>query len=171
VPQSVFGLPLHPLIVHATVVIVPLAALMVLLSAVWPSVRSWAGPLPLGLALAGLVLDPLSTSSGENLEHQVSGNALIERHAQLADGLLPWMVALVVTAGCVYVWHWRAQRRDEHASRTTRPWLPLVLSGLAVVAALGTVVQVVLIGHSGAKAAWSDVAAASQSSQSSQLSQ
>ena len=128
----------------------------------------WAGPLPLGLALAGLVLDPLSTSSGENLERQVSGNALIERHAQLADGLLPWMVALVVTAGCVYAWHWRARRRDEHVSRTTRPWLPLVLSGLAVVAALGTVVQVVLIGHSGAKAAWSDVAAASQSSQSSQ---
>lgn len=170
-PQSVFGLPLHPLIVHATVVIVPLAALLVLLSAVWPRARRWAGPLPLALAVAGLVLDPLSTSSGENLERQVSGNALIEKHAQLADGLLPWMVALVITAGCVYAWHWRAQRRDQHVSRTTRPWLPVVLSGLAVVAALGTVVQVVLIGHSGAKAAWSDVAAQSQSSQSSQSSQ
>lgn len=165
VPQSVFGLPLHPLIVHATVVIVPLAALMVLLAAVWAKVRRWAGPLPLGLAVVGLALDPLSTSSGESLEHQVSGNALIEKHAELADGLLPWLVVLVIAAACVFAWHWRAQRRDEHVSRTTRPWVPVVLSCLAVVAALGTVVQVVLIGHSGAEAAWSNAAAQSQSSQ------
>jgi hypothetical protein len=34
---------------------------------------------------------------------------------------------------------------------------------LAVVVGLGTLVQVVLIGHSGAKAAWSDVASSSSS--------
>lgn len=46
-PVSVFGLPVHPLVVHATVVFVPLAAVFVLASALWPAFRRWAGPLPL----------------------------------------------------------------------------------------------------------------------------
>ena len=63
-PESIVGLPVHPLVVHATVVIVPAAALAVLLAAVLPRVRAWAGPLPMVLAVVGLVLAPLSTSSG-----------------------------------------------------------------------------------------------------------
>ena len=40
--MTVFGLPLHPLIVHATVVVVPAAALAVLLATFWPRFRRWA---------------------------------------------------------------------------------------------------------------------------------
>jgi hypothetical protein len=161
VPVTVFGLPLHPLIVHATVVVIPTAVLAVVLAAVWPRFRRWAGWLPLALAVTGLVLDPLSTGSGENLEHQAGGNALIEKHAQLADGLLPWMIALTVVAAGLYFWH----RRTYRSPRTAGPrWLPAVIAGLAVVAGLGTAVQVVRIGHSGAEAAWSDVATSSSSS-------
>ena len=158
---SIAGLPLHPLLVHATVVIVPLAALSVLMAALWPRFRRWAGPLPLGLAVAGLVLDPLSTSSGESLEHQVGSSALIEKHSELADGLLPWLVALAVVAAGLYFWYRRENRRDAGAAPGSRAWVPVAISCLAVVAALGTSVQVVLIGHSGAKAAWSDVASQS----------
>ena len=160
-PDSIAGLPLHPLLVHATVVIVPAAALSVLLAALWPRFRGWAGPLPLGLAIAGLILDPLSTSTGESLEHEVGHSALIEKHSELADGLLPWMIALVVMAAGLYAWHWRQGRRDNDVPSTSRAWVPVAISVLAVVAALGTSVQVVLIGHSGAKAAWSDVASQS----------
>ena len=160
-PYSIAGLPLHPLLVHATVVIVPAAALSVLLAAVWPRFRRWAGILPLGLAVVGLVLDPLSTSSGESLEHQVGESALIEKHSELADGLLPWMIVLVAMAAALYVWHWRQTRRDTSVPATTRTWVPVVISALAVVAALGTSVQIVLIGHSGAEASWSDVASQS----------
>ena len=52
-PTSVYGVPLHPLIVHATVVMIPLAALTVVLAALWPRFRSWAGPLPLGISAVG----------------------------------------------------------------------------------------------------------------------
>ena len=162
-PDSIAGLPLHPLIVHATVVIVPAAALSVLFAAVWPSFRRWAGWLPLGLAVVGLILDPLSTSSGESLEHEVGHNALIEKHSHLADGLLPWMIVLVVMAAALYAWHWRQARRGTDAPSASRTWVPVAISVLAVVAALGTSVQVVLIGHSGAKAAWSDVSEQSSS--------
>ena len=161
-PDSIAGLPLHPLLVHATVVIVPAAAVSVLLAAVWPRFRRWAGLLPLGLAVVGLILVPLSTSSGESLEHEVGHSALIEKHSQLADGLLPWMIGLVVMAAGLYAWHWRESRRGSGTTRPrTRAWVPVTISVLAVVAALGTSVQVVLIGHSGAKAAWSDVASTS----------
>jgi len=157
VPDSIAGLPLHPLLVHATVVIVPAAALSVLLAAVWPRFRRWAGLLPLGLSLAGLVLTPLSTSTGETLEHQVGETALVERHADLAEGLLPWLIGLVAVAAVLYAWSWRRARAPRGTSGSRR-WVPVVISVLAVVAAVGTSVQVVLIGHSGARAAWSDVA-------------
>ena len=163
-PDSLAGLPLHPLLVHATVVIVPAAAISVFLAAVWPRFRRWAGPLPLGLAVAGLILDPLSTSSGESLEHQVGHDPLIEKHAELADGLLPWMIALVAMAAALYVWQWRQSRRDAAENAGSPAWVSVVISVLAVVAALGASVQVVLIGHSGAKAAWSDVGSQSASS-------
>ena len=50
--DTVLGLPVHPLIVHATVVVVPTAALAVGLYAVWPRFRAWARWGPLALALA-----------------------------------------------------------------------------------------------------------------------
>jgi hypothetical protein len=161
--NSIAGLPLHPLIVHATVVVVPTAALAVLLAAVWPRFRRWAGVLPLALAVAAVVLDPLTTSSGESLEHQVGSNALIEKHSHLADGLLPWLIALVVMAGALFVWDWRRRRGLGGAGRS-RSWLRVAISVIAVVAARGTTVQVVRIGHSGAEAAWSKVGGSSTSS-------
>ncbi|MEG9224917.1 DUF2231 domain-containing protein [Aeromicrobium sp. Sec7.5] len=152
-PETVFGLPLHPLIVHGTVVIVPLAAITVLLAVLWPRFRNWAGPLPAGLAVVGLVLVPLSTSSGENLERSVEETRLVERHAELGDQLLPFIAVLAVAA----VGLWLVGRRERSGSSSPKGLL-IVLVALAVVAAVGTTVQVVRIGHSGAEAAWSDVA-------------
>jgi hypothetical protein len=129
----------------------------VLLAAVSTRFRRWAGPLPLALSIAAVILDPLTTGSGESLEHKVGSNALIEKHSELADGLLPWLIVLLVMAAALYVLHWR-QRRGLTGSRTrSRAWLPIVVSVVAVIAAVGTSVQVVLIGHSGAEAAWSHV--------------
>ncbi|MEG9224621.1 DUF2231 domain-containing protein [Aeromicrobium sp. Sec7.5] len=151
-PETVFGLPLHPLIVHGTVVIVPLAAITVLLAVFWPRFRDWAGPLPAGLAVVGLILVPLSTSSGENLERSVEETRLVERHAELGDQLLPFVAVLAVAA----IGLWLARRRERAGSSWPKV-VVAVLVVLAVLAAVGTAVQVVRIGHSGAEAAWSDV--------------
>ncbi len=147
-PNDFHGLPLHPLIVHATVVTVPIAALTVLLAALWPRFRRWAGPLPAILGLVGLTLVPLSTSTGETLERHVSHSALLERHTHLADGLLPWMIGLLAVAVVGYVLHWRGPDRSMRSAAS------ILVAALAVVAVVGTTVQVVRIGESGAKAAW-----------------
>jgi hypothetical protein len=149
VPETLFGLPAHPLIVHATVVLVPLGALLVLLHALWPAARRRLGIVTPLVALVGVVLVPLSTESGENLEHALGRSELIEAHSRLADGLLPWMVGLFVMAVAVYVL----------GRRPAGPRLVGVLAAvLAVVAVVGVTQQVVRIGHSGAEATWSDTA-------------
>ena len=155
--DTIFGLPVHPLIVHATVVVVPTAALAVALYAVWPRFRAWSRWGPLALALAAVVLTPLSTSSGESLEHRVGGSSLVEEHSHLADLLIWWVIPLAVLGAVLYWWH-----RGERGSRSGQA-LALAAAALPVVVAAGTLVQVVLIGHSGAEAAWSDVGSSSSS--------
>ena len=86
--DTIAGLPLHPLVVHATEVIVPVTAIVVTVAALWPRFRRRAGYLPLALALASLVLVPLSTQSGEALQERVGESSLIETHSNLAEGLL-----------------------------------------------------------------------------------
>ena len=151
-PNDISGVPLHPLVVHATVVTIPAAAIAVLLAVLWPRFRRWAGPLPAVLSLVGLALVPLSTSTGETLEKHVRETALVERHTELADGLLPWMIGLAVVAVVAHALH-----RREAGGHASRPVVGVVVAALALVAVVGTTVQVVRIGHSGAEAAWSDV--------------
>jgi len=151
--STVFGLPVHPLLVHATVVVVPLAVVLVVLAVLVPRFRKWAGPLPAGTALVALVLTPLSTATGEDLEHDVPETRLIEEHAHLGDQLLPLTLGLFVLAAAFW---WLT--RGQEAERVTTPRrLVAMVGAVAVLAAIGTGVQVVRIGHSGAKAAWSGV--------------
>jgi hypothetical protein len=160
-PSTLFGLPTHAMVVHAAVVLIPLAALAVVLHAFWPAARRRLGvgtPILAGIAL---ILTPLATSSGDELEHMVGDNALVRRHAELADGLLPWVLGLFVVG--LALWLLDRRRARVHtdgpgAQRTAEPrWLPIVVGVLAAVAVVGTVQQVVRVGHAGAQATWSDV--------------
>ena len=168
--DTIFSLPIHPLIVHATVVIVPTAAASVILAAALPRFRRWAGVVPLLLSISAAVLVPITTSSGEQLEKHLPQNDLIEKHAQLADGLLlPVLIMLVAAiALCwVYLREQAATTPDGYAAAVANriggagPTVLPVFAAIALVAVIGsgyTVVQVARIGHSGAKAAWSGVA-------------
>jgi uncharacterized membrane protein len=154
-PSNFFGLPLHPLIVHATVVMVPLAVLAVLGAVLVPPFRRWAGLLPSALALVAMILTPMSTASGEELEERVGDTAAIERHAELGEQLIWFTVALFVVA----VAFWWVGRRPadggETTSLTRRPAIRALVGAAAVLVALGSAVQVARIGHSGAEATWS----------------
>jgi len=151
--DTVFGLPVHPLIVHATVVLVPTAALLVALAAVYPRFRQWIGPVPALTAVAACILVPLSTGSGEALEHRVGDSSLVEKHAELADTLIWFVLPLAAVAVIGYWMHRRGAATNGLVVGAAVA--ALVLSG-------ATLVDVVLIGHSGAKAAWSGVAQQTQ---------
>ena len=150
-PDTVFGLPTHAIVVHATVVLLPLASLVVLLHAFWPAARRRLGIVTPVLAGVALVLVPLSTESGESLEHAVGRSGLIRRHAELADGMLPWALALFVVAAAL----WLLGRRGRSGSGPR--WMSAVAAIFAVVVAAGALQQVVRVGHAGAEATWNDV--------------
>ncbi|MGW7577467.1 DUF2231 domain-containing protein [Streptomyces sp. NPDC054765] len=157
------GLPAHVLIVHFVIVLVPLSALAVVAGAMWPSAARRMGiVLPL-LALVALASVPVATGAGEWLEKHVDSNALVRRHTELGDGLLPWAVGLFVLATVVW---WTTRRpapaeatpgeRTRSASSRSALVIRIVASVLAVGVAAGAVVNVYRIGESGAKAAWHD---------------
>ncbi|MEU5599672.1 DUF2231 domain-containing protein [Streptomyces sp. NPDC020298] len=154
------GLPAHVLLVHVVVVLVPLTALALVACAVWPRAARRLGPLLPLLALVSLVSVPLTTQAGEWLERHVDSDALVRRHAELGDGLLPWVLGLFVLATVV----WWAARRPAPTTDTTPTdtgrWsaLPvrIAVTVLSLAVAAGAVIDVYRIGDSGAKAAWHD---------------
>jgi hypothetical protein len=160
------GLPAHVLFVHFVVVLVPLTALAAVVGAVQPRYARRMGlVLPLlGLVTLGMV--PITTHAGEWLESRVGNDALIRKHTELGDGLLPWAMGLFVVT--LAVW-WLGRRLAQpvetaadapSASGGARWNSPTVLRTTAVVLAVavsaGAVVDVYRIGESGAKAAWQD---------------
>jgi hypothetical protein len=155
--STIFGLPAHPLVVHAVVVLVPLAALSALVVALWPAARSRYAPLALGIATLALISIPLATQTGDQLEKRVQPSAFVERHTAMADGLLPFMAVLWLGLLTLVVARWLSASRGAS-------WTRYLAGGAAVVAVVGAVasgVQVARIGDSGARAAWHGVATSS----------
>lgn len=158
-PTEIHGLPAHVLLVHAVVVLVPLAALLLVLSAIWPAARrrlGWFSPL---VALVALVSVPITTHAGEWLRDHVRDTVLVDRHAELGDQLLPFMIGVFLCA--VAIWRLERDRPLSIGSRSqgVRParWIVparRVVAVVALVVSVFTVVQVYRIGDSGARAAW-----------------
>ncbi|MGW2648900.1 DUF2231 domain-containing protein [Streptomyces sp. NPDC001393] len=152
------GLPAHVLFVHVVVVLIPLTALALVTAALWPRVARRLGVLLPVLAFLALASVPVTTHAGEWLERHVADDALVRRHTELGDGLLPWALGLFVLAAVVW---WAGRRSAEQrgqGSGTRWAALPvrIVVGVLSLAVAAGAVVDVYRIGDSGAKAAWHD---------------
>jgi len=157
---TIGGLPAHPLIVHAVVVLLPLAAIGTLAVAARPTWRRTLGIPVLLVGLIGLIGVPLATTTGEQLQHALGGGPLVEIHEQRADRLLPFALAFVVLLAATLVLGRRADRADHVESEMRVRSLTRVATGVGVLAALsGAVVTglVVWIGQAGATAVWQSV--------------
>lgn len=163
VPTFLNGLPLHPLVVHAVIVLVPLTVLGAILVAVVPAARRRYGSLVALVGAAGLASDIVAQNAGEALEHLLPGDPAIAAHAALGDGLKYWVGGLfVVTVAFVLLHRFGAgQVRREGPGATTAPAVTgpnrivaTVLAVLVVAVALGTGYQVYRVGESGAQAVW-----------------
>jgi hypothetical protein len=154
---TVNGLPAHVLLVHAVVVLLPLAALLLVLTALSPALRRrLAGPNAI-LALLVVVLVPVTTSAGEWLEGRLPPTALLLHHTELGDTAIFYAIPIAVLALVVW-WRGREERVAAAGGRTyLRPLsttVTSVVAVLALVAAGAGVVGIYRIGDSGAQAAW-----------------
>lgn len=162
------GLPVHALVVHAVVVLVPLTALGTIAIAVRPAWRRTYGPLVVGLGIVAAILCPVATSSGEALEKRVGDPG---EHAQLGELLVWFVIPMVVLALALVLLERR--RTTPTTSSTTSPTtssttsssgrsragsstVVTVVAALAVLASLATGFQAYRVGDSGAKAVWGD---------------
>ncbi|MGL3199717.1 MULTISPECIES: hypothetical protein [Curtobacterium] len=146
------GIPLHPLFVHLTSVAVPVAALAAIAVAAWPAARRWLAVGAPIVGLVALVSVPLATQSGEWLEEHEKETALLERHTHLADGLLPWSVAVFALLTLWWVWQRFGVARVD--SRGLVRVVGIVGPVLLIAAGIGSLIEVVVIGHAGAVSVW-----------------
>ena len=82
-------LPLHPLLVHATVILVPLTALALLLAAFWPAARRRLGFVVPLAALVMVALVPTTQAAGEALKEAVGPIPAVVTHEGFGLMMLP----------------------------------------------------------------------------------
>ena len=157
------NLPLHPLVVHAVVVGVPLAALLAFLFA-FPKTREWAR-WPLAITLVGATgVTFVARQSGLAFEAALGikpGNPvgdLILRHSLLANQLFYIMIGFTVI-GLLNVFLVSKRTADGvdgagKQSAVLRIGLPILLVAAAVVA----LAWIVRVGDLGARAVWNPTA-------------
>lgn len=138
--DTVAGLPVHPLVVHFAIVLLPLATLGVLISIFFPKIRSRY----LALSLIGVFIGTGATfvakQSGEALAERVG---LPVRHADLGENLL---IASVIFFLLAAYWYWR---NKKGTLSTTHP-VGLLVSVVGVV----VIGLSVVTGHTGAESVW-----------------
>jgi uncharacterized membrane protein len=177
---TVAGLPAHPLIVHLTVVLVPLAALGALIVALRPRARARFGTAALGGVVAAVIVAAVAEESGQALAAQLPASPQINAHAALGESLPPLLALTALLLGGLLLVDRAARRRASAPSRPTDAPGSSKMPGaaradaarrtatgpaavvLAVVLALTSVaglVQVVRAGDAGARATWGGVAA------------
>jgi hypothetical protein len=150
--EELFGLPAHPLVLHAAVVLLPLAAITTLVCAAVPGARRHYAPVALGLALVATLAVGLAQGSGEALEEQVDETELVEAHTGQGERVLPWAIAVAVVAAAVMAVPALARRRPSLPART----VTAAVVAVSLVAGVGATWTVIDVGHSGAEATWND---------------
>jgi hypothetical protein len=147
--DTFMGLPVHILILHATVVLVPLVGLVTIAVFLWPAWRKkFAAPVAL-LNVVMLALTWATVRSGEDFKHRfrIQGDTRTPEydHERWGKDLLWWVLALAIVA--VLVW-----------GIGRLPNLPGVVGiGLGSVVAVLAVVSIVftaVTGHTGAEGNW-----------------
>lgn len=144
--MEINGLPLHPLLVHAVVVFVPLAAVLALAFAFltrWRDLLRW--PMAAGGVIA-FVLTQVAIMSGRDLQETRNlRSPLIDEHEDWGVWLrVAVIVFAVVALGAAFL-----LRTPAPASAVAIPVVAVL-----VVAALAVLVLAFLTGEAGARAVW-----------------
>ncbi|HVQ88675.1 MAG TPA: DUF2231 domain-containing protein [Actinomycetes bacterium] len=156
IPESVLGLPIHPLVVHAVIVLVPLAALLTIVVAVSPDRRARLGWLTWFLATAALGSALVARFSGLNLEQALYPEVLpplVSQHKALGVNNIWFVIALWLAVTALLLLDYDRRRRTGISS----PVLPTVVAVVAILAAMAATSQVLLTAWSGTQAHWTGI--------------
>lgn len=145
-PLDIFmGLPVHPLVVHGAVVLVPLVAFAALAMSYWPSFSIKYGKPILILAVVAQLSLFVAKASGESFEERLGKD--VERHADFGEiaplTFLPLLILLFI--------RWRMDRSGANVGSAAVRRMVSVLLALSAILAL---VFIFLTGHSGAESVW-----------------
>ena len=142
--DTIFGLPTHTLVVHAAVVLLPLAALGGIIMGFSQRFSVRFGPVVVTVAAVGTVAAFFSRVTGEEFAERV-GNP--QEHAE-AGQLLPF---IAVGFFVVLLLLWLLDRRGR------RDLLTQIVGVVVIVAALILTGWTIRTGHSGAEATWKSI--------------
>ena len=163
---TINGLPVHPLLVHVVVVLVPLAAVGAIVIALVPNWRRRYWLPVLVVAVLGITTIPFAQQAGRQLIEYLGGasNPDLQRHAAYGNGLLPYALAFGGTLIILLVAGWFADQErkvatEEATDKPSKVWriISIVASVAVVVAAVTVIVEVVWTGDSGSAAVWKGI--------------
>lgn len=141
--DTISGLPVHPLAVHAVVVLLPLMALVtvaVTARSRWRPALRWVVLADAGVLVAAFV----AKESGERLQARLGGQ-IAQEHAEWGSRVPFAALGLLLAAAIA----WYASTREGVV-------VPVSV-GLVVVAAVAAVGLTVVTGDTGARAVWESV--------------
>lgn len=159
--EKIFGLPAHPLLVHIPVALIPLCAVGAILMVVSSNWRQRIGWIVVVLSGVAVVASQLAAGSGEAFEEALDKESqLLRQHAELGETFVWFAIAFFVAVLALMIWDTmqrrRAEAREVEPRQVSGRAVGLFLSVIVVLTAVGASYRVYQVGHSGAKAVWSE---------------
>jgi hypothetical protein len=169
--DTLFGLPAHPLLTHAPIVLLPIAAFVTIVLAINQRWRRRAGWLLFAGVFVVTILLFAAKQSGESFNDAFdsafgAGSIDIDRHEEL--GNMTFVLTLVWLAAVLALTVWdvvqrraatsaAAADRDAEAAVAVNAYVSWTLGALASVCAVLATVWLIRTGHEGADVVWSPV--------------
>ena len=156
----IFGLPMHVLVIHGVVVLVPLSGLCAIAYVARPSWRhALRWPTAIGALVSG-VSAWVAAESGQRLLVRVSTARASTTDLDLLQNHMDWgdraklfcLLFMVLTLAAV----WLVLPPEQETPRN-RP-TEVLLSVLVTLGAIAAITTVVLAGHAGSKVVWNGLA-------------
>jgi hypothetical protein len=138
--DTIAGLPVHALVIHAVVVLLPLMAVLTIVVAVRKNLRERYSWWVVAANVVIFVITLVAKESGEALQKSLGGQ-VAQEHGELGD-VLPWFALFLALAS--------AATAVTQRNKALGP-VAVVVSILAAVAATAWTVRT---GDSGARAVW-----------------
>lgn len=156
----ILGLPMHALVIHAVVVLVPLSSLLAIGYVArpdWRRVLRW--PTAAGALISGVTAF-VAAESGEALQRRVSqvrasttDFELLSRHTTWGDrAKLLCLVFMVLTL--VALWFVRPPEEESPRGHA----FDVLIGTLVVLAAVAATTTVAIAGHAGSQVVWNGLA-------------